>query len=444
MVGRMDVWERLETALAELGPEAVAPPAGTRVGAALILLRNRGGGDLEVVYTRRRDDLRSHPGQISFPGGRVDPGESIEEAAVREAREEVALDPATVTVLGRLPSFYIPPSRFWLQAVVARWDVPHPLIAAEAEVAEVVRTPLSLLLDASSWRAVRLSTTGWSWAWDLGDGHLLWGATGMLTAVLLELLAGDWTGGASPGDLAPDRHVQPWNRSRLAVPLPGPARLAGTPARRAGDLPSLPDRGEPNVASSRQAGSAVADAVRRLRGTSGSVVVLAGCGWTGVVGIAAAIELARGGLDVEVVLADAPDRLPAGAEPLVAMAAAAGARLGVFDGAVAHAEVVVDALVGRGLHGPLRGRPLEMAHRLRGWEALIVAIDVPSGLDYRDGLVGELVPADVTVAVGLPGPGLFHPGLGPFVGDLYVASLTDELDPLVRLIPGPDEARWRE
>ncbi len=426
----MDVWERLSRALAELRPEAVAPPVSTRAGAVLILMRDLPGGDLEIVYTRRRDDLRSHPGQISFPGGQVDPGESIEEAAVREAWEEIALDPATVTVLGRLPSFYIPPSRYWLQAAVARWDAPHPLVASEAEVAEVLEVPVSLLLDESSWRAVRLSIAGWSWAWDLGDGHVLWGATGALTAVLLELLAGDWTGGKAPEDLSPERHVRPWNPARMVAPLPGPARLLDTVERRPEDLPVPAGAEAPSAAASGLAGAAVAEAVRRLPAVVETVSVVAGSGWTGAVGIAAANELARDGLDVLVVLA----------EPV----ASEGAPVTVFDGDLPHTDVVVDALVGRGLDGELRGRPLEIAHRLRDWVPLVVAVDLPSGLHPTAGLIGEMIPADVTIAIGLPGPGLFQPGLGPFVGDLYIASLAEGPDPLVRLVPGADAARWRE
>lgn len=402
----MDIWERL-TGL------AAAPPDSTRVGAALVLLRDL-GGDLEIVYTRRRDDLRSHPGQISFPGGRVDVGETVEEAAVREAWEEVALDPSTVTVLGRLPAFYIPPSRFWLQPVVARWDAPHPLVAAEAEVAAVLQVPLSLLRDPACWRGVRMSTAGWSWAWDLGGGNLLWGATAVVTAALLDLLDPGWTRGMTPGDLPADRHVQPWLRGRPEVPVRGPARLPGTAQRSADDLPAGVVGG-PDETSARAAGRAVAAAVRRL-GDAGPVTVLTGSGWTGMVGLRAAGELARHGVDVHT----------------------------VGDGDLPHDSIVVDALVGRGLDGELRGAALEIAHRLRAWEPIVVAVDLPSGLDPRLGMIGELIPADITVAIGQPARGLFRPGLSPFVGDLYVAPLVEGEDPLIRLVPGPDGARWRE
>jgi NAD(P)H-hydrate repair Nnr-like enzyme with NAD(P)H-hydrate epimerase domain/8-oxo-dGTP pyrophosphatase MutT (NUDIX family) len=421
-------WDRLWSALAGLAGGAVAPPVYPRVGAALVLLRELPDGDLELVYTRRRDDLRAHPGQISFPGGRVDPGETVEQAALREAHEEVALDPATATVLGGLPAFYIPPSRFWLLAVVARWDRPHALVPAEAEVAAVLAVRLTHLLDPDRWRAVRMSVAGWSWAWDLGDGHLLWGATAMLTAQLLDLLVGDWSGGLTPADLPADRQLTPWRGASGQVPVPGPARLTGTAELHPEQLAAV-------------AGAGVADAVRRLPRADG-VGVLVGSGWTGAVGLVAATALARDGLRVHVTLGGPTDRLPAGAASLEAEARAAGLRPAPFDGDLPADAIIVDALVGRGLSGSLHGRPVDVAHRLRAWLPTVLAVDVPSGLDATTGLVGELIPADLTVAVGLPAPGLFGPGLAPFVGDLYVAPLT--AGALVRLVPGPDGITWRE
>lgn len=205
----MNVCDRLaEVMEVQPGP----PESGGRVGAVLVLLRELGGSDAEVIYTRRREDLRSHPGQISFPGGRVDGGETLEQAAIREATEEVGLDPASVTVLGRLPALYVPPSRYWLHPVVARWDAPHPLTASEAEVGEILAVALSALRDRRRWRAVPLSVAGRTWAWQLDGDHLLWGATGAVTAELLTLLDPVWSGGLEPGDLAAQLQVEPWRR----------------------------------------------------------------------------------------------------------------------------------------------------------------------------------------------------------------------------------------
>lgn len=212
MVAGMDALDRIRAALDRRTrtPALTVAPSGGRLGAVLVLIAEVDGDDLALVYTRRRDDLAYHPGQISFPGGRVEPGESVEAAAVREAVEEVRLDPGSATVVGRLPAFYIPPSRFWLQAVVAAWDRPHPLVAAEAEVAEVLCVRWSALVDPGVWRVVWRPSMGWSWAWQLDDEHLLWGATAVVTVELLDIIDPDWRRGTQVSDLARGREVRPW------------------------------------------------------------------------------------------------------------------------------------------------------------------------------------------------------------------------------------------
>jgi NAD(P)H-hydrate repair Nnr-like enzyme with NAD(P)H-hydrate epimerase domain/8-oxo-dGTP pyrophosphatase MutT (NUDIX family) len=385
----------------------------------MMLLSHAADGDLELVLTRRRDDLSNHPGQISFPGGRVDPGETIDAAAVREATEEVALDPRSVELLGRMPAFYIPPSRFWLQAAVARWAAPHPLVAAEAEVAEILHVRTALLRDPDRWRVVRLSTAGATWAWQLDDGHLLWGATAVLTAMLLGIVDPGWHGGADLERLGADREVRPWEGAEATVPRAGRARVAGVREVAVSD-PLVRAAATDGVVDEQRGAAAVAAAVHGLlHGVHGRrVTVLAGPGATGRVGRAAAALLAAAGAEVTV-LADPVGSLPP-------------------------SDVVVDALVGTGLAGTLRGSVRALALLLREHAVPVCSVDVPSGLDPRDGLVGEAVTADVTVAVGAPAAGLFLPGLGPFVGDLYLATPAGDPEPLVRLVPGADADRWRE
>lgn len=413
-----DPWRALRQGLADLGGGQPPTPGSGRLGAALALFREV-DGDLELLLTRRRDDLTHHPGQISFPGGRVEPGEGIAEAALREAHEECDLDPTTVEVLGTLPAFYIPPSRFWLQVVVGGWSAPHPLRPAEAEVAAIVPVCVGVLRDPERWRVVRLSTRGESWAWDLDGGHLLWGATGMVTAVLLELLDPEWHGGTELAELPADREVSPW-ATEVALPRAGPARLRGTPEVAVGALHAAPGAGVGDAAR------VTAQAVAQLAGPTARVVVLAGPGRTGEVGIDAAAVLLEAGRDVTVVLTAAR-----------ALPEALAERVRLFGGELPSADVVVDALTGRGLRGAAEGAVRDVILALRGSGAPVVAIDLPSGTHPEEGLVGDAVAADVTLALVAPADGLFRPGMGPFVGDLYLVGhggRAGAADPIVRVV----------
>ncbi len=176
------------------GPEEIST---SREAAVLVLLTD--AADPDVVLIERAAGLRKHAGQIAFPGGAVDPGEDAEAAALREAWEEVGLDVASVTVLGRLPAARIPVSAFHVHAVVAYWSGSGALVPQEAEVAQVLRVPVSALVapeNRSSWRH---SSGRVGPGFEVGDLYV-WGFTAyVLDAVLT---AGGWT--------------VPWDQSRFA------------------------------------------------------------------------------------------------------------------------------------------------------------------------------------------------------------------------------------
>ena len=174
------------------GPEEIGT---SREAAVLVLLTD--APDPEVVLIERAAAMRKHAGQIAFPGGAVEAGESAEEAALREAWEEVRLDAAAVSVLGRLPAARIPVSQFHVHAVVAWWAGAGDLVPQAGEVAQVLRVPVSSLVapqNRSSWRHASGRTgPGFDIADPSEEGERLyvWGFSAYVLDAVLG--AGGWT-----------------------------------------------------------------------------------------------------------------------------------------------------------------------------------------------------------------------------------------------------------
>ena len=117
--------------------------------AVLVPVVNRPDG-LTVLFTQRSESLPDHPGQISFPGGRVDPEDADEvAAALREAREEVGLPSSNVTVLGRLAT-YETVTGYFVTPVVGWVEPPFPVVPDPVEVADVFEVPLAFLLEPAN------------------------------------------------------------------------------------------------------------------------------------------------------------------------------------------------------------------------------------------------------------------------------------------------------
>ncbi len=142
-----------------------------------------------LLLTLRQADLKEHAGQVSFPGGRREPDESLRETALREAHEEVGLDPERVEVLGTLTPLYIPPSNFCVHPFVAMTPVAPELRPQDDEVEAVLRIPLPLLLDPKTRRREPWILHGQTFEVPFLDvqGHKIWGATAMMLAELLTL-----------------------------------------------------------------------------------------------------------------------------------------------------------------------------------------------------------------------------------------------------------------
>ena len=151
-------------------------------------------GEAHVILTVRAGTLGRHGGQVSLPGGVVDPGESIEQAALREAHEEVALAPGSARVLGALTPIDIPVSGFRLHPVVAVTDAPQTLVPADGEVARILDVAIDDLLHPASFVVSQRERDGVHLripAFHV-DGEEIWGATAMVLAEFLVLLG--WPG----------------------------------------------------------------------------------------------------------------------------------------------------------------------------------------------------------------------------------------------------------
>jgi 8-oxo-dGTP pyrophosphatase MutT (NUDIX family) len=164
-------------------------PGRARQGAVLLLLYCR-REMWHVLLTRRPEEMNSHAGQISFPGGRREDGETLATTALRETEEEVGLPPAGVDLLGELATLYIPPSDFEVHPYVGYHPGPATFRRNPAEVAEILEVPLTHLLEPATRREEEWNLHGWRVTvpfFQVGP-HKVWGATAMMLSEFLERL----------------------------------------------------------------------------------------------------------------------------------------------------------------------------------------------------------------------------------------------------------------
>jgi 8-oxo-dGTP pyrophosphatase MutT (NUDIX family) len=168
----------------------VPPEASDARKGAVLMLFGEGPRGPDVLLTERAHDMRSHPGQVSFPGGSIDDTDaSPEAAALREAQEETGLDPAGVEVFGTLPELWLPPSNFAVTTVLAWWKEPSQVdVVDPAEVNAVLRVPIEELLDPQH-RVTVVHPLGYSSpGFLIGDSKdlILWGFTAGLINKLFD------------------------------------------------------------------------------------------------------------------------------------------------------------------------------------------------------------------------------------------------------------------
>jgi 8-oxo-dGTP pyrophosphatase MutT (NUDIX family) len=176
-------------------------PVGGRKSAVLILLGEQPGSGPDVLLLQRAATLRNHAGQPAFPGGAADPEDVDAPAtALREAAEEVGLDPASTTVVASLPRLWLAVSGFVVTPVLAWWHAPHEVGPVDVgEVARVERLPVRELADPANRLKIRHPSGYIGPAFDVRS-MLVWGFTAGVLDALLGL--GGW--------------AVPWDENRVA------------------------------------------------------------------------------------------------------------------------------------------------------------------------------------------------------------------------------------
>jgi 8-oxo-dGTP pyrophosphatase MutT (NUDIX family) len=169
-------------------PSEGMPPGGFARAAVLVPLHLK-DGEPHVMLTKRHADLKHHAGQASFPGGKIERGEEALQAALREAQEEVGLDPTHVAVLGQLSEVIVLRSAFRLTPWVASVPYPYPYAPAPSEVEEIWHVPLAALASPGVHRTERVVAWGAEFEvhfYDVNAGTI-WGATARVLSELLEV-----------------------------------------------------------------------------------------------------------------------------------------------------------------------------------------------------------------------------------------------------------------
>ena len=188
---RADVARRLRAVLLDPAAAAALEVHG-RIDAAVLVPLYLDGGRLHAVFTRRRDDLRRHAGEISFPGGRQDPGEAdLRRTALREAEEEIGLPDEAVELIGALQPTPTIATNYAVYPFVGLIEPGRTWTPSAAEVDAVLELPLDRLRAGSERRRLRRRGVPFRTDVYVVDEHLIWGATARILADLLRRIPED-------------------------------------------------------------------------------------------------------------------------------------------------------------------------------------------------------------------------------------------------------------
>lgn len=169
--------------------------SAVRPAAVFVLLFPDEAGDARVILTERVARDGHHSGEVSFPGGRAEPGDAdLAATALREAIEEVALDPtaAGVRIIGELERFWIPVSNYEVTPILALAERRPDLVASPAEVARIIEPRVAAFLPDAPVEIVEQTISGWPLRYGAYrvDGLMVWGATARVLSQLGAVLAG--------------------------------------------------------------------------------------------------------------------------------------------------------------------------------------------------------------------------------------------------------------
>jgi 8-oxo-dGTP pyrophosphatase MutT (NUDIX family) len=167
-----------------------------RARAAVLIPLFKKNGEYHVILTRRTQTVGSHKGQISFPGGRQDPGEDPLSAALREAQEEMGIQKKDVRILGELDDMCTLSSDFCIAPFVGLIPYPYPFKISDREIEEVIELPLADLLDKTKFREEVQERNGQPLQvcfYEHGK-HIVWGATARILKQLMDLISREGKG----------------------------------------------------------------------------------------------------------------------------------------------------------------------------------------------------------------------------------------------------------
>ncbi len=173
--------------------EKVSLPNSGSVPAAVLIPVFEKENEPHILFTRRTENVEHHKGQISFPGGASEGGESSRETALRESYEEIGLNPDDVEILGELDDTKTLASNFVISPFVGHIPYPYPFNPSAWEISEIIELPLECIMDKGNWRieeGIMNDGTQTQVYFLECNGVVVWGATGKILRQLVDIISG--------------------------------------------------------------------------------------------------------------------------------------------------------------------------------------------------------------------------------------------------------------